>query len=83
MNELSNYGDAVKSEVNRDSEYYVIWQNAQNGIDSLAPEEASHIFQKLEKHFQDYYENILQLSLKLPVSLNDILKRQLNRLAQT
>lgn len=80
MNELSNYGDAVKSQVNRDSQYYNIWQDAQNKMDILTPQEISLIFQKLEKHLRDYYENILQPSVTLPTNLSNILNKQLQRL---
>jgi len=73
MNELSNYGDAVKSQVNRDSQYYTIWQDAQNEMEDLRPQEISLIFQKLEKHLRDYYEDLLQPSVTLPTTLSDIL----------
>ena len=82
MNELSNYGDAVKSEVNRDSEYYTLWQDAQNEMDNLSPKEIALIVEKMERQLRDYYQLILQPPVALPPSLTNVLNKQLERLNQ-
>ncbi len=76
MNELSNFGDAVPGEVNRENEYQVMWKNALSRIDTINPQESEQVFQALEKSLKKMYHDILDKISELPASLQEIVTKQ-------
>jgi uncharacterized protein YicC (UPF0701 family) len=76
MNELSNFGDAVPGEVNRENEYQVMWKNALINVDTMNPQEGEQIFQALENSLKKIYHDILDKVSELPASLQEIVTKQ-------
>ncbi len=76
MNELSNFGDAVAGEANRENEYQVMWKKELPNIDMMSAPEYEQTFQTLEKSLKKMYQNILDKASELPTSLQEILIRQ-------
>jgi predicted RNase H-like nuclease (RuvC/YqgF family) len=76
MNELSNFGDAVPGEVNRENEYQVMWKNAFINVDTMNPQEGEQIFQALENSLKKMYHDILDKVSELPASLQEIVTKQ-------
>ncbi len=76
MNELSNFGDAVPGEVNRENEYQVMWKNALINVDTMNPQEGEQIFQALENSLKKMYHDILDKVSELPASLQEIVTKQ-------
>lgn len=83
LNELSQFGDAVQSEVNREDEYQQTWNNAMGNIDTIDASTLSETHQKLENTLLDIYSEIIDSYHDLPVSLNDLLISQVKELKQT
>lgn len=83
LNELSQFGDAVQSEVNREDEYQQTWNNAIVNIDTIDASTLSDTRQKLENTLLNIYSEILDSYHDLPVSLNDLLISQVKELKQT
>ena len=83
LNELSQFGDAVQSEVNREDDYQQTWNNAMVNIDTIDASSLSDTFQKLENTLLNIYSEIIDLYHDLPVSINDILISQVKELKQT
>ena len=80
MSELSNYGDAVMSSVDRENEYQTIWKNALGTIDSISPQSGAQTFQDMEISLKKMYQDTLQANPDLPVSVTEILNKQLSKL---
>jgi hypothetical protein len=80
MNELSNYGDAVMANVDRENEYQEIWKRSLGTIDSISPMEGEQTFQAMESALKKMYEHTLEANSDLPVSVAEILNRQLSKL---
>ncbi|HLL42448.1 MAG TPA: hypothetical protein VK369_04880 [Segetibacter sp.] len=83
LSELSQFGDAVQSEVNRDDDYQQTWNNAIVNIDTIDASALSDTHQKLENTLLNIYSEIIDSYQDLPVSLNDLLISQLKELKQT
>ena len=83
LNELSQFGDAVQSEVNREDDYQQTWNNALVNIDTIDASTLSDTHQKLENTLLNIYSEILDSYHDLPVSLNDLLISQVKELKQT
>ena len=83
LSELSQFGDAVQSEVNRDDDYQQTWNNAMVNIDTIDASTLSDTHQKLENTLLNIYSEIIDSYQDLPVSLNDLLISQLKELKQT
>ena len=80
MNELSNYGDAVSSEVDRDSEYQSQWKEELEKINNSTYHSSETAFDDLEKRFRKAYKEILENKDNLPESLKNILEKQLQEM---
>ena len=83
LNELSQFGDAVQSEVSREDEYQQTWNNAMVNIDTVDASSLSDTHQKLENTLLNVYSEIIDSYHDLPVSLNDLLISQMKELKQT
>jgi len=80
MAELSNFGDAVQSNVDRTDEYHTASQNMLNQIDSINPSDLSSEWDQLEKILRKIYRDILEIGSELPESLAAIVAAQAGRL---
>jgi len=80
MNELSNYGDAVSSEIDRDSEYQAQWKRELEKMNNSEPQPLEKTFDELEKSLQNAYKDILENKDNLPESLKNILEKQLHEM---
>lgn len=83
LNELSQFGDAVQSEVNREDEYQQTWNNAMGNIDTIDASTLSDTHRRLENTLLNIYSEIIDSYHDLPVSLNDLLISQVKELKQT
>ena len=77
MGELSNYGDAVSSEIDRDSEYQVQWKKELEKMNNSEPHSIEKTFDDLEKSLRKAYKEMLENRDNLPESLKKILEKQL------
>lgn len=80
MNELSNYGDAVMANVDRENEYQQIWKSSLEKIDTIPPPEGEQLFNTMENTLKKMYQHILDTNADLPDSVVKILNRQLSKL---
>ncbi len=76
MNELSNYGDSVKDNVDRENEYQIRWKETSGNIDGMNQEEYRQVFEKLEDSLHQFYADILETGTELPASLQEIITNQ-------
>lgn len=83
LNELSQFGDAVPSEVNREDEYNATWNKVTGNIDSMDASLLTATFQQLENSLSNIYAQIVAEYNDLPVTLNDLIIAQLKELKQT
>ncbi len=75
LTELSTFGDAVQDSSDRDNEYQQIWKNELNNIDSMQPQDAAVIFDKLENALKHIYDTVMETK-ELPDSLVEVLSSQ-------
>jgi hypothetical protein len=80
MNELSNYGDAVSSEIDRDSEYQVQWKKELEKMSNSEPHSLEKTFDDLEKSLRKAFKEMLENKDNLPESLKNILEKQLHEM---
>lgn len=80
MTELSNYGDAVMATADRENEYQEIWKSTLGTIDAISPQKAAQTFHAMESALKNIYQQIMEANSDLPVSVLEILKRQLSKL---
>lgn len=80
LNELSQFGDAVQSEVNREDEYHETWNKEIGNIDTMNTSSLSGTFQQLENSLVSIYSQIIESYQDLPVTLNDLLISHLEEL---
>lgn len=80
MNELSNFGDAVQSQVTHENEYQLIWKKTMENIDFASPKDPRQTFLNLEEILKKFYQNILEMKTELPVSLKEIVSKQPEKL---
>lgn len=80
MNELSNYGDAVSSQVDHDTEYQTQWKKELENMNNAGPQAVENAFEDLEKSLQKTYKEILENKDNLPESLKNILEKQLQEM---
>lgn len=83
LNELSQFGDAVQSEVNREDEFHEIWNTLMANIDTMDTSLLSETFKQSENSVINIYSQILDSHHDLPVSLHELLINQLKELKQT
>ncbi|MEO6820827.1 MAG: hypothetical protein ABI266_07885 [Ginsengibacter sp.] len=82
MNELSNYGDAVSSQINRDEDYEVMANAMMNSDNHDNSEVIKTDYEKLTGKLRDIYTNILSDKNELPASLRNILESQLAKIGE-
>lgn len=82
MNELSSFGDAVISDVDRDNAYHATWKKALENIASVNPKEYGQTFKTLEESLKKTYQDFLQTNSELPGSLRELLTAQLAELTE-
>jgi hypothetical protein len=82
LSELSEYGDAVQSEVDRTDEYQTFWSKETSNIDKMDDAALLQTFQKSEQCLINLYQQIIDTNADLPTSLNDLIISQLNELKQ-
>jgi hypothetical protein len=80
MNELSNFGDAVQGDVDRENEYEKIWKNALRNIDATDSQGNAQTFQALEDGLKKIYNELLETKAKLPPSLQELISKQVGKL---
>lgn len=76
MNELSNFGDAVKSTAVRDNAYQQLWTANLDNIETIEEDDADILFSKLEQLLQKYYTEILIGQNEIAEPFLSILKKQ-------
>ena len=77
MRELSNYGDGVMANADRENEYQQIYTNSLGKMSTMTPQEGEKTFGLLENALKRTYQKMINVHIDLPVSVIDILKRQL------
>jgi hypothetical protein len=82
MGELSNYGDGVMANVDRENDYQRIYKNALGMIEAMTPQERAETFTSLEDSLKKTYKDTITANTELPASINEILNSQLSRLIQ-
>lgn len=83
LNELSQFGDAVQSEVNREDEYHEIMNKSMGNIDTMDKSLLAETFKQSENSLINLYSEITNAHQDLPDTLNDLLNTQLEELKQT
>lgn len=83
LNELSQFGDAVQSEVNREDEYHEVWSNATAKIDTMNASALSDTFKTSENSLVNMYSQIRGLYPDLPLTLNELIADQAKEIKQT
>ena len=83
LNELSEFGDAVQSEVNREDEYHDAWNEVTGQTGTLNASALGDIFGKLENSLINIYNKIADTYQDLPFTLNDLLTNQAKEIKQT
>ena len=82
LNELSQFGDAVQSEVNREDEYHEIWNKSMSNIDSMDSSSLEDTFKQSENSLVNIYSGIIESYSDLPDTLSEILNSQIKELKQ-
>ena len=82
MNELSNYGDAVSSQIDRDAEFEKMANEMMdsNNHDKEAGKEVD--FKIFEEKLVNIYRDILSDKNELPLSLRHMLESQLSKISE-
>ncbi len=83
LNELSQFGDAVQSEVNREDEYHEVWSNATAKIDTMNASALSDTFKTSENSLVNMYSQIRGSYPDLPLTLNELIAEQAKEIKQT
>lgn len=83
LNELSEFGDAVQSEVSRDDEYHQVWNKVVSDADTMEASSLSETFKNSESILVNIYSRIINENTDLPAALTELLTSQLNELKQT
>lgn len=76
MSELSQFGDAVGAEANRDNAYQELYKQS---IDTLnAPDAAASaaVFQRLEDRLKTTYKEVIDTQTDLPQTLQELIQKQ-------
>ena len=81
MSELSQYGDAVQSEVDRTDAFQTTYKEALPRIDAMNAEERMQLFETLESNLRQRFEEISRFSTELPDSLQQLVKELENGIA--
>lgn len=76
MDELTQFGDSVMGEVNRDNEYQNLWRNALKNIDTASAMELYKTFSEMEDNLGQTYSELTAEGNELPVSLQELLQKQ-------
>lgn len=77
MNELSNFGDAVKADANRNNEYNSIYTNLLVDFDAADITKLQYSFDKMEEVLKNNYVDIIDANKELSASMGQILNAQL------
>jgi hypothetical protein len=77
MNELSNFGDAVKADANRNNEYNNIYTNVLVDFDAADITKLQYSFDKMEELLKNNYVDIIDANKELSTSMGQILNAQL------
>ncbi|MEJ7769481.1 MAG: hypothetical protein WKF89_16805 [Chitinophagaceae bacterium] len=77
LNELSEFGDAVQGDVERENEYQHKWKSMMSDIDTMSSDVLSNSFQSLEALLSSFYHTTIETNTDLPESLLVVLTRQL------
>ncbi|WP_018613802.1 hypothetical protein [Segetibacter koreensis] len=83
LNELSQFGDAVQSEVNHEDEYHEIWNKSLANIDNMEASLLEDNFKRSENSLISIYSELLDSYPDLPTTLHELLTDQLKELKQT
>jgi len=76
MEELSNYGDAVMANTDRENEYQQTWKDTLGKMESMTPEKQAQTFQALEASLKHMYQTTLENGTDLPVPVREMLTKQ-------
>jgi hypothetical protein len=80
MEELSNYGDAVLANVDRDNAYQSLWNEALGKLEGMTPEAAVQTFEAMENSLEVQYQHTLETESEVPEPVREILTRQASQL---
>lgn len=80
MSELSNFGDAVQSEAERENSYQTTYKKLLPEIDTMTAEQHQQAFEELEAKLKEAYDRLMETKDELPESLQNILTRQKEQL---
>jgi hypothetical protein len=80
MNELSNFGDAVKADANRNNEYNKIYTNVLVDFDTADITKLKDSFDKMEEVLKNNYVDMIEANKELSASILQILNAQLKSL---
>lgn len=76
MDEVSNFGDAVKPSLNMEKAFYEKWNKIAPDAETLPNEEKQRVFNEMENELRSIYSRVLGEDQKLPASTIEILQSQ-------
>jgi hypothetical protein len=76
QNELSGFGDAVMSDVDRNNEYHRMWKQVLEKAPSASAKELEQDFMRMENTLANAYSEYSSADMKLPESLSVLLAKQ-------
>lgn len=82
MNELSNYGDAVSSQIDRDADFEKMANKMMDSNNHNKETEKEVDFKIFEEKLIVIYRNILSDKNELPLSLGNMLESQLSKILE-
>ncbi len=82
LSELTEFGDAVMGEVDRENEYQDLWREAMKKTGEPGAAELTTVFGSMEDKLVQSYNEISRDGIELPASLQKLLQTQAKELHQ-
>ncbi|RYY56941.1 MAG: hypothetical protein EOO09_04475 [Chitinophagaceae bacterium] len=76
MQELSGFGDAVSSHVERNNEYQTAWKNAMDADGNISKGSGPTILSETESILKNIYNEVLAQANELPEEVSSLLRKQ-------
>jgi len=83
MNELSNFGDAVKADVSSDNEFHKLYEEMLATLDTENMPGLVQLFNSMEESLKTTYLHILESRQEFSASLIELLNKQFSTIEKT
>lgn len=83
MNELSQFGDAISGEVDRDNEFNNLWKDALNTFENMQTIDFKQTFVAMENSLPKIYGGYLDSSEEFTESLRSIIEKQARQVGES